>query len=96
MAGGLLSGLSARECRALLVPAGDADHLRGGGAESPRHFRPWRAGGGRSARRRGLRRASAPIFSVRFLVKYFETKSLKPFAIYCAVAGIAALLLVRL
>ena len=26
--------------------------------------------------------------SVRFLVRYFQTKTLKPFAIYCATAGI--------
>jgi undecaprenyl-diphosphatase len=29
--------------------------------------------------------------SVRFLVKYFETDTLKPFAIYCIGAGAAAL-----
>lgn len=34
--------------------------------------------------------------SVRFLVKYFETRSLRPFAIYCVVAGLVALVLVRL
>jgi undecaprenyl-diphosphatase len=33
--------------------------------------------------------------SVRFLVRYFETRTLTPFAIYCVVAGLAALLLVR-
>jgi len=32
---------------------------------------------------------------VRFLVRYFETRTLTPFAIYCVVAGLAALLLVR-
>ena len=31
-------------------------------------------------------------FSVRFLLKYFETNTLTPFAIYCAVAGTAAFL----
>ena len=40
--------------------------------------------------------AASAFFSVRFLVKYFETKSLKPFAIYCAVAGIVALIAVNL
>jgi undecaprenyl-diphosphatase len=29
-------------------------------------------------------------FSVRFLVKYFETNRLTPFAIYCFVAGLAS------
>ena len=40
--------------------------------------------------------AVSAFFSVRFLVKYFETKSLRPFAIYCAIAGLAALVLVRI
>lgn len=40
--------------------------------------------------------AISAFFSVRFLVKYFETKSLKPFAIYCAIAGIVALVVVNL
>jgi len=35
-------------------------------------------------------------FSVRFLVKYFETQSLKPFAIYCVIAGLVALVLVNI
>jgi undecaprenyl-diphosphatase len=30
-------------------------------------------------------------FSVKFLVKYFETKTLTPFAIYCVVAGLGCL-----
>jgi undecaprenyl-diphosphatase len=34
--------------------------------------------------------AGTAYLSVRFLVKYFQTNSLKPFAIYCTVAGIAA------
>ena len=33
--------------------------------------------------------------SVRFLVRYFETRTLTPFAIYCVVAGLVAILLVR-
>ena len=30
-------------------------------------------------------------FSVRFLVRYFETKSLRPFAVYCLIAGAVSL-----
>ncbi len=30
----------------------------------------------------------AAYFSVRFLTKYFETKTLTPFAIYCTVIGV--------
>ena len=34
--------------------------------------------------------AGTAYLSVRFLVRYFQTNSLKPFAIYCVVAGAAA------
>ena len=34
--------------------------------------------------------------SIRFLLRYFETRTLKPFAIYCAVAGLAVLAIVTL
>jgi undecaprenyl-diphosphatase len=34
--------------------------------------------------------ALAAYFSVRFLVKYFETRTLTPFAVYCVGAGLAA------
>jgi undecaprenyl-diphosphatase len=40
--------------------------------------------------------AVSAFFSIRFLVRYFETKSLKPFAIYCVIAGIASLVLLHL
>ena len=35
-------------------------------------------------------------FSIRFLVKYFETRTLKPFALYCILAGSVTLILLRL
>ena len=34
--------------------------------------------------------------SIRFLLRYFQTRTLTPFAIYCAVAGVAALALLTL
>lgn len=39
--------------------------------------------------------AGAAWFSVSFLVRYFRTKTLKPFAYYCVAAGAIALLLLR-
>jgi undecaprenyl-diphosphatase len=33
----------------------------------------------------------AAYFSVRFLTRYFENRSLRPFGVYCLVAGIASL-----
>ena len=37
--------------------------------------------------------AGAAYFSIRFLTRYFETKTLTPFALYCVVAGGTFLLL---
>jgi undecaprenyl-diphosphatase len=34
----------------------------------------------------------AAYVSVKFLTKYFETRSLTPFAIYCVIAGAASLI----
>jgi len=34
----------------------------------------------------------AAYFSVRFLVRFFETKTLWPFGIYCIAAGIACMI----
>jgi undecaprenyl-diphosphatase len=39
--------------------------------------------------------AGAAYLSVKFLVRYFRTQTLAPFAAYCAVAGALALLLIR-
>ncbi len=38
--------------------------------------------------------AIAAYFSVRFLTKYFKTKKLTPFAVYCVVIGVVASLLI--
>lgn len=42
-----------------------------------------------------LAAAIAAYFSVKFLVRYFKTKTLLPFAIYCALMGIVGLVLLR-
>ncbi len=75
------------------VPAGDADHRRGGGAEAARSWRARRATAS-AARRSSARsaRRSRRGLSVKFLMRYFETNTLMPFAIYCFVAGGAAAL----
>ena len=36
-----------------------------------------------------LKAGAAAYVSVRFLVRYFQTRTLTPFAIYCLVAGVA-------
>jgi undecaprenyl-diphosphatase len=40
----------------------------------------------------GAAAAVAAFISTRFLMKYFETRTLTPFAIYCAVFGVAMLI----
>ena len=37
-----------------------------------------------------LAAAVAAVFTVRFLVGYFRTRTLTPFAVYCLTAGVAA------
>ena len=42
-----------------------------------------------------LAAAIAAYFSAKFLARYFKTKTLMPFAVYCAVAGAFSLLILR-
>lgn len=39
--------------------------------------------------------ALASYFSVRFLTKYFKTRTLTPFAVYCLLSGLISLLLLH-
>jgi len=92
MTGGLLSGLShenaARFSFLLATPLIAAAAV----LKLPEVFK----GGDTSAALVGaLCAAIAAWFSVRFLVRYFETKTLKPFALYCVVAGILALIVLH-
>ncbi|MDE2498572.1 MAG: undecaprenyl-diphosphate phosphatase [Alphaproteobacteria bacterium] len=90
MTGSLLSGLShenaARYAFLLATPLISAAAL----LEAPRLF----ANGGAElpiAFVGALAAALASYLSVRFLTRYFETKTLEPFAGYCFVAGLVAL-----
>lgn len=93
MTGGLLAGLShenaARYTFLLATPLIGAAAL----LEAPRLF----AHGGAElpiALVGALAAALASYVSVRFLTRYFETKTLKPFAAYCLAAGLVALIVV--
>ncbi|WP_127902302.1 undecaprenyl-diphosphate phosphatase [Solirhodobacter olei] len=44
----------------------------------------------------GIAAAATAYFSVRFLLKYFETRTLTPIAIYCMAAGVGAFMVVTL
>ena len=89
MAGGLFVGLShkdaARFAFLLATPIIGAaallklPELFGAGQRCPRP-------GARRGDRCGGRRS---VFCVRFLMRYFETQTLIPFAVYCFVAGLA-------
>ena len=92
MVGGLARGLDHEDAAQLLVPAGDPG--------DPRRRRPEAAHAGRPGRRRHPRQVVvgalvagvAAYLSVRFLTRYFETRTLTPFAIYCLVAGVACII----
>ena len=90
MAGGLLTGLSnedaARFSFLLATPIIGAAAL----LKLPDLFGATGDGVRGQALAASLCSALTAWFSVRFLVKYFETNRLKPFAIYCFVAGLAS------
>ena len=88
MGGGLLVGPLQRGRRPLLVPAGDAHHRRRRGAEAARAVRLDRRRRPRPGAGGALCSAFTAYLSVRFLMRYFETNRLTPFAIYCVVAGL--------
>ena len=90
MGGGLLVGLShkdaARFAFLLATPIiGAAAAAQAAGA-----LRAGRQRGARARRSPGaLAAAVTAYFSVRFLMRFFETQTLIPFAVYCVVAGVA-------
>jgi len=90
MAGGLLTGLSnedaARFSFLLATPIIGAAAL----LKLPDLFGATGDGVRGQALAASLCSAVTAWFSVRFLVKYFETNRLTPFAIYCFVAGLAS------
>ena len=90
MAGGLLTGLSnedaARFSFLLATPIIGAAAL----LKLPELFGATGDGVRGQALAASLCSALTAWFSVRFLVKYFETNRLTPFAIYCFVAGLAS------
>ena len=94
MTGGLLNGLShenaARYSFLLATPLIGAAAL----LETPRLF----ANGGSElpvACLGAIAAAVASYLSVRFLTRYFETRTMYPFAGYCVIAGLVSLILLR-
>ena len=87
MGGGLLVGLShkdaARSAFLLATPTS------GGGRPEAPDLDGKTGNGVRGPARGALCSAVTAYLSVRFLMRYFETKTLTPFAVYCAAAGTA-------
>jgi undecaprenyl-diphosphatase len=95
MTGGLLSGLSHENAGRYSFLLATPIILAAAVLKVPDIFANGGSGVGEAFAGAACAAVSA-FFSVRFLVKYFETQSLRPFAIYCALAGIAALVLVSI
>ena len=87
MGGGLLVGPVEQGRGALRVPARDADHRRGRGAQAARALRSEGDGVRGQALVGSLCSAVTAYLAVRFLLRFFETNRLTPFAVYCALAG---------
>jgi undecaprenyl-diphosphatase len=96
MAGGLLAGLSnedaARYAFLLATPIIGAAAL----LKMPDLLGPQGNGVRGPAFVAALCAAVTAYLSVRFLMKYFETRTLVPFAVYCLVAGVASALYLTL
>jgi undecaprenyl-diphosphatase len=90
MAGGLLTGLNnedaARFSFLLATPIIGAAAL----LKLPDLFTASAASLRGAAIAGAIAAAIAAYLSVRFLIKYFQTNTLKPFALYCLAAGIIA------
>ena len=93
IAGGLLSGFSHEE--ALRFSFLLATPIIGAAAllKLPMLFRSGNAGALENALIGAVCAAAAACVSIRILTRYFQTKTLNPFAIYCAAAGLLSLII---
>ena len=73
--------------RAVLVPAGDAGHPRGRRAQAAGPLGPLGEGVRGPVLAGSAASFVAAYASVRWLTRWFQTRTLMPFAIYCLVAG---------
>ena len=97
MVGGLVTGPAPQRGGAFLVPDRDADHRRRGGARSAEDAGAARAtGSAASPIAAGVVAGITAYLSTAFLMRYFRRHNfddaMVPFAIYCWVAGAAAML----
>lgn len=88
MVGGLLRGLSHEDAANFSFLLATPVILAAGVLKLPSLFGPAGHGIHDQVLAGAVVAGIAAYFSVRFLTKYFETKTLKPFAIYCLVVGL--------
>ena len=91
MVGGLWRGLSHEDAARFAFLLATPGHPRRRRAQAPEPRRPGRGPHPRPGRRRLVVTGITAYFSVRYLVRYFETRTLTPFAIYCLIAGAASI-----
>jgi undecaprenyl-diphosphatase len=96
MATGLLRGLSHEDAARFSFLLATPVILAAGVLKVPDLFGPLGAGIHGQVLVGSLASGVCAYFAVRFLTKYFETRTLTPFAIYCAVAGLVSLVVLGL
>ncbi len=92
MTAGLLRGLSHDEAARFSFLLATPVILAAGVLKIPDLFGPLGAGIGGQVLAGSIASFVSAYLAVRFLTRYFHTRTLTPFAIYCVVAGIASLL----
>jgi len=91
MVAGVLRGLSHEDAARFSFLLATPVILAAGALKIPELFGPAGDGIGGQVLAGSAAAFVAAYLSVRFLVKYFETRTLTPFAIYCVVAGLGSL-----
>ena len=91
MVAGVLRGLSHEDAARFSFLLATPVILAAGALKIPELFGPEGHGIGGQVIAGSIAAFVAAYFAVRFLVKYFETRTLTPFAIYCTLAGLASL-----
>lgn len=92
MAAGLLRGLSHEDAARFSFLLATPVILAAGVLKIPELFGPQGTGIGGQVLIGSIASFVSAYLAVRFLTRYFETRTLTPFAIYCLVAGIGSLL----
>lgn len=96
MAAGLLKGLSHEDAARFSFLLATPVIFAAGVLKLPDLFGPLGAGIGGQVIAGSLGSGVAAYLSVRFLTRYFHTRTLTPFAVYCAITGLGSLVVLGL